>query len=258
MILRLFDSFVFSILFPVILALMIIFGFWIANRFYKQRNRSWSGSGIENAIIGLYALLLSFTLLLSGNMQKERNTMVHRVADGAAQIKRASFFLPGDMQLIIKEHLYKYLNLQINFYDRKILHRKELFKQIDSLNQQLWSELNHYVSDTSLKKEDIKLLLPLYDQLNSSFYRLAYTYDERIPIIVMSLLIIGSWLIAVLVGFMNGLKKYHHYLVPIIFFVLVSLTIQAIRDLDNPYSGSVRPEYENIANLKDYILKKLR
>jgi len=252
MIRALIDSFAFSFLFPVVLLAMIFLGYWIAQQFYKKRNRNWTGSGIENGVLGLYSLLLSFTLLLGGNAQKDRNVLVHQASDAAAQINRAAIFLSEDARVIIKKHLLDYLNLQVEIRDKESLYRSEALKKITELNQQLWTRLNE-MKDSSGKQDEIKTLLPLYNQFNSSFYRLVYSYDERIPIIIMILLIISSWMIAILIGFMNGLKEHRHYLVPFIFIILVSLTVQAIRDLDNPYRGSVKPKYDNIIEIRNSL-----
>lgn len=128
---KLIDTFPFGIIFPALLVCMVLFGYWIAAHFYTKRNRNWTGSGVENAVIGLYALILSFTLLLSGNMQKDRNTMVHRASDAAGTISRASFFLPNDLQPVVKNHLLDYLTLQINFYENRVAHFDEMLKKTD-------------------------------------------------------------------------------------------------------------------------------
>jgi len=77
-----------------------------------------------------------------------------------------------------------------------------------------------------------------------------YSYDERTPPIVIFLLVISSWLIGLLVGFLNGFHKSKHILVPLLYFIMVSLTMQAIRDLDNPAKGGIRPQYSNLQDLQ--------
>ncbi len=62
-------------------------------------------------------------------------------------------------------------------------------------------------------------------------------------------------LIGILVGFMNGFYEKRHYLVPLIFVVIVSLMVQSIRDLDNPYGGTIRPQYDNLKDIRSLILE---
>ncbi len=247
---------VISLVYPAILAAMVILGYWIADKYYRKKNKTWAGSGIENAIIGLYALLLSFTLLSSGNMQGDRNSLVHHASDAAAQISRSSVFFTDRFGAKIKDHLSGYLGVQIRFYEGKIKSRGDALREMGRLNERFMKELSVLAAESPSAREEVKTFMPMYNELNAAFYRLVYSFDERTPAIIMFLLVAGSFLIAILVGFMNGLKENRHYLVPIIFFVLVGLSVQAIRDLNNPYGGLVRPDYQNIREIQNYLLRK--
>ena len=96
-------------------------------------------------------------------------------------------------------------------------------------------------------------LIPSYNKLNGLFYRNLYAYDERIPFPVMLLLVAGSWLIGILIGFMNGFHEKRHYLVPLIFLVLVTLSVESILDLNNPASGGIKTSYEDFSYQKTII-----
>jgi hypothetical protein len=111
----------------------------------------------------------------------------------------------------------------------------------------------HYKGDSVEFNQDIHTLLPIYNQLNAASFKLTYSYSERIPTIIYIVLTLASWLLAILVGFMNGFNEKRHYLVPLIYLVIVSLMMQAIRDLDNPYKGSVKPKYDNLKNLRTLL-----
>ena len=116
--------------------------------------------------------------------------MVHQMGDGVAQMKTAEDLLgPEDNQL-------------------------------NTLNEKFWPSL-HYKNDSVDFNQDIHTLLPIFNQLNVSSFKLTYSYDERIP--------------------------------PLIYLVIVSLMMQAIRDIDNPYKGSVKPKYENLRNLRTLL-----
>lgn len=244
-----FDSDLFTVLYPLVLISMIFAGFFIARKYYFKRQVTWKASGIENGILGLFGLLISFTLLMSGNAQKERTVMIHQMGDAVAQMKNAADVLaPED-----EEAVYAYLRLHIDqhlaLYRQEIVSASDLVDNLNNLNENFWPSL-HYKNDSADFNKDVHLLLPIYNQLNSASFKLAYSYSERIPPLLYLLITLSSWLMAVLVGFMNGFNERRHYLVPLIFFVIVSLMMQAIRDIDNPYKGSVRPKYENLQNLR--------
>ncbi|WP_166647928.1 hypothetical protein [Hymenobacter sp. UV11] len=69
----------------------------------------------------------------------------------------------------------------------------------------------------------------------------------------MLLLLISSWAIGVLVGFTNSAQETRHYFVPVLFVIISALTVQAIRDLDNPKLGFIRPNYQNLEDLRRLI-----
>ena len=99
-------------------------------------------------------------------------------------------------------------------------------------------------------ESDMQVIMPSLNKLNSSFYKMIYSYEERTPLIIIS-----SWLIGYLVGFMNGFHEDRRFLVPLIYIILVGLTMQAIRDLDDPYRGSIQPSFENLVAVKELLMK---
>src|SRR5688572_8354517 len=96
-----FDSGFFTIFYPLVLIGMIILGFFIARKYYFKRQVAWKASGIENGILGLFGLLISFTLLMSGNAQKERTAIVHQMGDAVAQMKIAADVLAPEDEKIV-------------------------------------------------------------------------------------------------------------------------------------------------------------
>ena len=90
-------------------------------------------------------------------------------------------------------------------------------------------------------------------KLSAATSRLHYSYQEGTPNSIIALLLISSWAIGVLVGFSNSAQETRHFLVPALFVVISVLTVQAIRDLDNPGLGFIRPNYGNLQDLQRLI-----
>jgi hypothetical protein len=80
------------------------------------------------------------------------------------------------------------------------------------------------------------------------------SYEERTPIRLIIVLLVGSWLVGLLIGFMSGINVDHNFLVPLIFFILTYITILTIHDLDNPTSGLIKPSFQGYDILKQVIL----
>lgn len=247
--LRFFDSDLFTVLYPLLLTGMVILGYMTARNFYLKKNITWKSSGVENGIIGLFSLLLSFTFAMSGNAQKERTGMVHRLADGISELKNvADIVLPRERGTV-HAYLRQHIDLHLDHYDRETAGSSQLVKEITALNETFWSGLRKK-NDSATFKGEADLVLDAFNQLNAASLRVAYSYDERIPAIMYVLLTVSSLLLGILVGFMNGFYERRHVLVPLIYLVIVSLMMQGIRDIDTPYKGPVRPKYESLRNLR--------
>lgn len=248
------DSTFFSFLFPIMLILCVAGGYYGAYRSYKRKHETWKMSGVETSIIGFFALLLSFTLLSAGNGIKERTNLIHQQSDGLAQLYRNTYFLPDTLQLRAKKYLLTHIELMLSFQEEKRANKDWVEQQINH-NNEAFIQFLSILKKSDANKEYVATLLPSFNLLSASAFRILYSYEERTPLLVIILIIISSLLIAFLVGFMNGFYEKKHYLVPLIYIILVALTVQAIRDMDNPYHGSIKPSYQNIKNIKSMIVE---
>lgn len=76
----LFDVLWFTLAYPVSLVLAVSVGYVVAELYYRRRGRVWKPSGIESALITIFGLLLSFTLLAFNNAPKERTALLYYFA----------------------------------------------------------------------------------------------------------------------------------------------------------------------------------
>lgn len=79
-------------------------------------------SGTENAIIGFYGLLLSFTLLSSGNANRERNNLVHQHADALSAIFRESELSGDSVKRVFLDRITEILSTKV-MSDNNIMDR---------------------------------------------------------------------------------------------------------------------------------------
>jgi hypothetical protein len=242
---RFMDSVFFAVLYTVALLGSVGLGYYISKRRYVRRNKKWEPSGIENSVIAIFSLLLSFTFLSSNNSLKDQMKLLHDIADATVDLRRQSLFVRSDIKEATTGYLINYLNIMSAFNDRFRAGDKKLISDMESVNGDYLSTMVRNCKMNIDQQQDIPKALSYFDKLNAGFYRIIYSYYERTPLIIMALIIISSWLIGLLVGFLNGFHQSRHYLVPIIFMVLVKLCVESIQDLDNPYRGLVEPDYSD-------------
>ena len=245
---NLFDVLWFTLAYPVSLLLAVALGYLVAEMKYRRRGRIWKPSGIENALITIFGLLLSFTLLSSNNTLKERTVLIHQSSDAVAELYRESELLPAAGPAIVRGLLLRFLALELAEHRPKPLPDPAHARKIAVLDRQAWQQLR-----AAVRPEDVRRLLPALHKLSAATSRLHYSYQEGTPYSIIGLLLISSWAIGVLVGFSNSAQETRHYLVPALFVVISVLTVQAIRDLDNPELGFIRPNYGNLQDLQRLI-----
>ena len=143
-----------------------------------------------------------------------------------------------------------YLDQQINF-NTNLKKDKNLFrKEVGEINSRFLTQLSIYSKQNNQHLQEANLLLPYINKMNSFFFRLMGLYDEKTPVLIISSIILSSWLIGLLIGFMNASQPSKQFLDAAIFIILVTLTLYTILDLDNPSSGFIQPGYDNFSELK--------
>ena len=246
-----FDFSWFGILFAFTLFISVGSGILYAVKYKKKK--SWESSGIENAVVGIFGLIISFTFLQSGNAHHERYAHIHKEANSIEMLYRYSKEMPDSFSLKTKMFLLSFLNNQLA-YKQKSSDENYLYDaaQIsESYRSYLRGYRNQNLSSTTTNQ--LNKISDCFDQIQSSFILNAYSYTERTPSFVIFLLISISLLIGFLVGFMNAIKSNIHYLIPIIYFVMISLIMIVITDLNNPFSGFIKPNYHHLRIIRQLI-----
>ena len=245
---RFIDSNPFGFIFPLLLVVFILFGYYMARKREKKVGKAAKLSGIEGSVISFFALLISFTLASVGSSMKDRLNIIHQESDGLAQLYRSSMFLSDSTKTAVNEFIIHHIDIQLD--DKQYS---------DASNDLVISKISANGGDLLKKISDQKemaTIMPSFNSLTSSTIKLLYSYEERMPKIVMILLVISSLLIGALIGFMNGSAEERHYLAPFIYAILVVITIQAIRDLDNPAVGTVKPSFSNLSAIRSMVIGK--
>lgn len=244
------DSSFFILLFSFLLLLSIGTGIVCATR-YKKKSK-WESSGIENSIVGIFALIISFTFLQAGNAHRDRSANIHREANYIDMLYRYSKEMPDSFYRYTQNELIIFLKNQLS-YEKS--NDAQFFYKAKMASDSYWSNLREYKKQRSdsAYADQVNKISECFDQIQAAVSLNAYSYYERTPPFVMFLLVIASLLIGFLVGFMNGMKPKIHFLVPFIYFVMITLTMMVISDLNNPKLGLIKPSYHHLQITYEYI-----
>jgi hypothetical protein len=241
-------------IYAILLVASVVGGLTLAHYQFHRKKRDWRPTGIETAIIGLFGLMLSFTFLAAHTATRERNRMVHEHADAIATMRRNSLLMPGmiknDVQYFLRAHLSIQLRLDSARFDgREIVHER-----MEKLMGGFVTHIVNYAADSSLSA-NAPVLMEDLSTLSSAYYRAYYGYEERIPSLMIDLLLVSAMLIGLLVGFMNGIGgiELRQMITSLLFLVIVLLTFRTVLDMNNPYRGSIQPEQENLVRLLESL-----
>lgn len=247
---RLFDSDLFDYVYPVLLIGFMALGYYLAHKLYQLKKLTWQASGVESSVIGLFALLLGFTFSSASGTIRDRNQAIHEQSNALANYHRSTLMGEDSLRQFTGTFLLDVIKRMEQFNEVSDRDLDKLTHEVDQIQRGYLATLRKY--NQSHPGAGDKYISG-FNAIKGSFYRVMGTYHQRIPEVVIVLLVLSSLLISMLIGFMNGHGKQRHFLAPLIYVVLVVLSVQAIRDLDNPSSGSVRPGFNSFAGLREYI-----
>ena len=247
------DSILLPFVYPFLLLLFLSLGAIWAQKFFLQRNKSWKVVGVENGLLGIFGVLVSFTMVISGNFVRERADYIHSEADELSLIFRTSKFYDKALQGKVHDYLRDFLRVQISNKTPTISQCSLLIDSMEVINKKLDNFLVQYAQLSVKAESDVRNLVPLVERARSKYYVLIYSFMERTPIPVLTTLIILSFAMAVMVGFMNAFQESKNYVIPIIFFAVTVFMINGIRDLDNPSGGFIKPHYEDLMDVQRFI-----
>lgn len=250
------DSTLFGILYPVTVAIVVLWGDRYAKKQYLKKNKTWAPTGIENGLIGTFGLVISFTLALSGNAVKERNTLIHTEADIIADLNRKTkFYDDAELRKITNNYLLNCMNLQLSNKSPSADESLILINKFEELDNNFDELLIAYKQAHPQAAATITDIIVSAERIGDQSFRLLYSFRERTPVNIILVLVLFSWLMGFLIGFLNNVKPNKNYIIPFIFVMITSLLINTIRDLDNPDKNFITPNYDDLHNIKILVEK---
>jgi hypothetical protein len=237
-----------SLVFLLFLATSVAAGYLYARWRYIGPSRPWKPTGVENGIVGLYGLLLSFAFLMSGNASREHDQVVYEHNDSFAMLFREARLLPSQDGDAVRSQVRRIMALEVQSIGSDESEREAIQAKATQLYDDLWRDVAARAARAPVGPD----FRPALDQVQHAIaleYRLRFMDRDRTPTLVISIVVAGALLVGYLVGFMSGLDPRHHLLVPAIYFVLAGLAVTTILDLNNPRRGVLRPDSVNYETL---------
>lgn len=242
----------------VLFLLMLLFnriGFVIHKRQIAKNPESASeGLGpIEGSLLGLLALLLSFTFGMSANRyDARRQAIVQEANDIGTAVLRCDLY-PDSVRTVLRADFKNYVNARIAYYQAGTDTNKNTgaLKETVKYSDKIWATVMEQSQDkenTLRSQQMIPAVNSMIDIVSTGDEIKNATVPESIFWFLFLLIITAS----LIVGYSNSSKKINHVIV-CGFALMTVLTVFLIMDLDRPRRGIINTNasVQNIIALKE-------
>lgn len=211
---------------------------------------------VLGSILGLVALLLSFTFNMSAQRYENRLHLVMDYANALNALYLRSSILPEPQRKQFKPLLRRDidaladLSVQRPGFSGEKLTAEAM--QVEELHLQMW-ELVRTMAQDNQSVKGAESMLALLSEAQALGHQRFFAYLNRVPEIIMGLLL-GAPLIAMgAVGFAGGLSHYRGWLARIMLILLMGGTVFIILNLDQPRQGLIQIDQSPILLLRQVV-----
>ncbi|PWS31325.1 hypothetical protein [Pedobacter paludis] len=241
---------------------LLLFSVFMGARYATHRlrlNKSWKNIGLESSLMSIYALLISFALAGSSNHANQRNDEIYAVADKLSLVIKKSKYYEPELKKAVQDYMVNFFKIHENNLNPDAKASEIIIRQVLQNDQKLDYFLINYLKTNPESKAEISEITSNTSNLRSEYIRLTQNYGKNTPTLIISILIVYSFMMGFLIGFMKKTHDNQTFIVTTIFIIISSLMIGAIWDQDHPGIGFIKPNYESITEVsnlfKAYLLR---
>jgi len=227
-------------------------GYRLARRRSAQEPERALVSGIQGALMGLFALLLGFTFAMAIARFDTRTTMVVKESNAIGTAVLRARLLPDDQAPDALELFRRYVDVRVeaahgpNLPSAKSL---ELDAEAARIQLLLWAH-----AEKASKSDPHSISAGLFVQGVNEVIDVKGERDaglaNHVPESVLLLLLGFAVLTSGILGFANGLSGDRALTMSIILTALISLVMLTIVDLDRPRRGVIHVSQESMLSLQ--------
>ena len=212
------------------------------------------GGYILSAALGLLALLIGFTFSLALSRYEMRRDLVLKEANAIGTTYLRAQLAPepfrSELRTLIRRYLDARLALADAGEDAGAIARAEV--QADQLQQRLWDTTMAAIPHVDPPVAVPLLIATVNETIDLAASRKA-TLSARLPSSVVAALLVYAVISAGILGYVTQGNRRGTQISAVLLFVLLTLAITLILDLDRPRTGSIVVSQAPLLDLKASI-----
>ena len=246
----------------ILFVLMLVFnriGFSIHKRQIAKNPESASdGLGpVEGSLLGLLALLLSFTFGMSASRYDARmQVIVQEANDIGTAVLRADLY-PNSVRTILRNDFKGYVEARIAYYNAgaNSSNNAVALKNSTEYSDKIWATVMQESQDkeNTLRSQQ---MIPALNSMIDSVTTVEAARNATVPDSIFWFLFLLIITASLIVGYSSNNKKINHVIVSG-FALMTVLTVFLIMDLDRPRRGIINTNasVQNIIGLREMFKK---
>jgi Protein of unknown function (DUF4239) len=233
-------------------------GFRLGRRWYPRFDDARRGhfGSILGSLLGLLALLLSFTFAMSANRYDVRRQLVLNDANALEGLYLQSSLLPEAPRKSFKQLLKGYVDLRSRValmrHDASVKEASGLPTQSETLHGQMWNAVRESTQLEPPPRIADSMFKGLIDALSIHRSRV-FSWESRVPDSVIWLLLLGCIAGVCAIGLAGGLGNHRGLPARVIVTVLLCATIYVVLDLDRPHEGLIQISQSPMLHLQQIL-----
>jgi len=228
-----------SILLLVLLVLSFRFGVWLRSKGRHDEGRTDDEGYLLSAALALLGLLIAFTFSLALNRYDSRRMLVVNEANAIGTAWLRAGLADGEAGRSLQHGIAAYADIRLRLpHSANEAEAAKIERRSSQAQTRLWQQMKAALP----KMQPPPVATTLVTAMNEMFDIASARKAERgahIPSDVLAVLVLCAAMSAAIIGYVLGSTGRAHRTVTSILFVLLTLALLLILDLDRPWSGIV-------------------
>ncbi len=196
---------------------------------------------VEGAVYGLLGLLLAFTFSGAAARFENRRSLVIQEANAIGTAYLRIDLLPEDAQPPLRDLFRRYLDSRLAAYARlpDLGAAMAELERSNALQREIWKAAQEAAARSPNPPRAHLIQPALNEMIDITTTRLAAT-RSRPPAVIFAMLIVLALVSALIAGHGMAVARTRHWLHPLAYALVMSVTLYVILDLEYPRLGLIR------------------